>query len=67
MLEEDRTIVDAKDVASCSIICWRHPEKLPDAHSSHTQAVPVHRAVCDYIAGMTDSYFHRMYAEIFGG
>jgi dGTPase len=42
-----------------------HPEKMPDAHSSHVQNVPVHRAVCDYIAGMTDVYFHRMYAEIF--
>jgi dGTPase len=44
-----------------------HPEKLPDGHSSHARQVPVHRAVCDYIAGMTDSYFHRMYAEIFEG
>jgi dGTPase len=44
-----------------------NPEKLPDAHSSHVEAAPVHRAVCDYIAGMTDSYFHRMYGEIFGG
>jgi dGTP triphosphohydrolase len=25
----------------------------------------VHRAVCDYIAGMTDVFFHRTYDEIF--
>jgi dGTPase len=44
-----------------------HPEKLPDARSSHAQQASPHRAVCDYIAGMTDSYFYRMYGEIFGG
>ncbi len=42
------------------------PEKLPDPHSSHVQLMPAHRAVCDYIAGMTDVYFRRTYAEIFG-
>ena len=26
------------------------PEKLPEPHSSHVQSMPVHRAVCDYIA-----------------
>jgi dGTPase len=43
-----------------------HPEKLPDPHSSHVQLMPPYRAVCDYIAGMTDVFFHRTYAEIFG-
>jgi dGTPase len=43
-----------------------NPDKLPDPHSSHAQVMPAHRAVCDYIAGMTDVYFHRTYAEIFG-
>ena len=43
-----------------------HPDRLPEAQSSHAEEVPLYRAVCDYIAGMTDSYFHRMYGEIFG-
>jgi len=42
------------------------PERLPDPHSSHAQHMPPHRAVCDYIAGMTDGYFLRTYTEIFG-
>ena len=42
-----------------------HRDKLPDPHSSHVQLMPAHRAVCDYIAGMTDGFFHRTYAEIF--
>ena len=27
---------------------------------------PLHRSVCDYIAGMTDGFFHRTYAECLG-
>ncbi len=42
-----------------------HPDRLPDGQSSHVQPMPAHRAVCDYIAGMTDVFFRRTYAEIF--
>jgi dGTPase len=42
-----------------------HPEELPDPHSSHVQFMTVQRAVCDYIAGMTDVFFRRTYDEIF--
>ena len=41
-----------------------HPERLPD--SFRNDETPVHRAVCDYIAGMTDGYFGRVYAEMLG-
>jgi dGTP triphosphohydrolase len=27
---------------------------------------PLHRAVCDYIAGMTDGYFLRVYTALLG-
>ena len=27
---------------------------------------PIHRIVCDYIAGMTDGYFRRVYAQYLG-
>jgi dGTP triphosphohydrolase len=27
---------------------------------------PLHRVVCDYIAGMTDGFFRRTYAECLG-
>jgi dGTPase len=39
-----------------------HPEKVPAAEGK-----PLHRAVCDYIAGMTDRYFFRVYEQLFGG
>ena len=29
-------------------------------------AKPLHRAVCDFIAGMTDRYFFRVYGQLFG-
>ncbi len=37
-----------------------HPEKL-----RHDPLTPPYRAACDYIAGMTDVFFHRTYDEIF--
>jgi dGTPase len=65
VIEQDRT-ESTRQMGTLFDYLMMHPEKLPDAHSSHTEASPLHRTVCDYIAGMTDSYFHRMYAEIFG-
>ena len=43
-----------------------HPERLPEAPVSHPVERPLHREVCDYIAGMTDNYFRRTYAELLG-
>lgn len=40
----------------------QHPEKVPMA-----AAKPLHRAVCDFIAGMTDRYFFRVYDQLFEG
>jgi len=34
-----------------------HPRKLPAFYFAQSQKEPVHRIVCDYIAGMTDNYF----------
>ncbi len=39
-----------------------HPGKIPARDGPD----PVHRVVCDYIAGMTDGYFRRVYAEFLG-
>jgi dGTPase len=65
IIEQDRS-ESTRQMGTLFDYLMMHPEKLPDAHSSHAQASPLHRTVCDYIAGMTDSYFHRTYAEIFG-
>jgi dGTPase len=63
VLEQDRT-ESTRRMAQLFDYLLEHPEKLPDTHSSHSQLSPLHRVVCDYIAGMTDSYFHRMYASL---
>lgn len=40
-----------------------HPDRLPDSFRKSAAKVPLHRVVCDYIAGMTDGYFLRCYSE----
>ncbi len=42
-----------------------HPDRLPSPHSGLALEQPVHRVVCDYIAGMTDVFFYRTYTQIF--
>jgi dGTPase len=43
-----------------------HPEKLPKNYLEPLEHWPVHRVVCDYIAGMTDGFFLRTYQETLG-
>ena len=33
-----------------------HPEALPSTYRQKSKQEPLHRVVCDYIAGMTDPY-----------
>ena len=40
----------------------QHPQEIPGLDPDRK---PLHRAVCDYIAGMTDRYFLRIYNSIF--
>jgi dGTPase len=42
------------------------PGRLPEAYSSQARSDAPHRVVCDYIAGMTDSYFRRTYDQTVG-
>jgi dGTPase len=37
------------------------PERLPQPYAQQARDLPPHRVVCDYIAGMTDAFFHRTY------
>ena len=39
-----------------------HPDALPARN--HAAGEPLHRLVCDHIAGMTDGFFHRFYREL---
>jgi dGTPase len=41
-----------------------HPGSLPAAYLEQAADQAPHRVVCDYIAGMTDGFFHRTYQRI---
>lgn len=41
-----------------------HPDQLPASYAEAAMTEPLHRVVCDYIAGMTDTYFNRVYASL---
>jgi dGTPase len=42
------------------------PERLPEAYTERAKKGPPHRVICDYIAGMTDGYFNRVYRDATG-
>jgi dGTPase len=37
----------------------RYPDRLPASYLEESAGQPLHRQVCDYIAGMTDGFFER--------
>jgi len=39
-----------------------HPDRLPEAYRARAEEEPLHRVICDYIAGMTDNFFQRVYS-----
>lgn len=43
----------------------KHPEQLPEGSASVAETDGVERAVCDYIAGMTDRYAIQKFQEIY--
>jgi dGTPase len=43
-----------------------HPRSLPASYFAKAQEGPAHRVVCDYIAGMTDSYLLEQYRKYLG-
>jgi dGTPase len=43
-----------------------HPDSLPPSYREQAEHEPVHRIVCDYIAGMTDSFILRQHHELCG-
>lgn len=42
-----------------------HPDKLPDDYKSIAETDGLERAVCDYVAGMTDGYAMEVYGDLF--
>jgi dGTPase len=45
---------------------WKHPKEIGRQSRKRTSMVGLHRAVCDYIAGMTDRYAMQEHQRIFG-
>jgi dGTPase len=43
-----------------------HPRRLPPFYVAQSQEEPLHRVVCDYIAGMTDNYLLLQYRKHLG-
>jgi dGTPase len=44
----------------------RHPEKLPRAYQEKAASEALPRVICDYIAGMTDTYISEQFEKQFG-
>ena len=64
MVEERRR--SAAEIAELFDFYVKHPERLPEYYAETLANSPVHRVVCDYIAGMTDGFFARCYQQIAG-
>jgi dGTPase len=62
MVEERRR--SAAMIAELFDFYVAYPGKLPFNYAEPLEHWPVHRVVCDYIAGMTDSYFLRTFEEV---
>jgi dGTPase len=45
----------------------KHPRSLPASYHAKVQREPLERIVCDYIAGMTDTYLIRQYTKYVTG
>ncbi len=43
-----------------------HPDRLPESYREESGAQPLHRTVCDYIAGMTDGFLRRTHELTLG-
>ncbi len=41
-----------------------HGDRLPEPYREMLDMEPAHRVVCDYIAGMTDSFFRRTHEHM---
>ena len=42
------------------------PENLPSTNKKKAKQEPLARVVCDYIAGMTDTFIHEQYQKFCG-
>jgi dGTPase len=58
---------DAERIITELFNLWMtHPEKLPTSYQEKAESEPRARVVCDYIAGMTDTYIYEQYEKFCG-
>jgi dGTPase len=62
-IREERTVSMAM-IAALFELFLNHPERLPEPYQQAMLERPAHRVVCDYIAGMTDSFFRRTWLQM---
>jgi dGTPase len=60
-LVHDRAVAEEK-VGALFTFFLEHPRHISSGYRESLESQPVHRVVCDYIAGMTDAYFLRQYS-----
>jgi dGTPase len=57
---------DAERIITALFSLWmKEPEHLPSAYREKAHQEPLPRVVCDYIAGMTDSFIYEQYEKYF--
>jgi dGTPase len=54
-------------IAEMFAFFMRFPRELPASYQEKTRSEPLHRIVCDYVAGMTDSYIFEQHRRFCGG
>jgi dGTPase len=58
---------DAERIIGALFAFWmKEPEHLPSAYQEKAKQEPLPRVVCDYIAGMTDSFIYEQYEKYRG-
>ena len=62
-IREERTL-SMTMIAAMFELFLLHPEHMPEPYVQAAQEQPLHRVVCDYIAGMTDSFFRRTWQQM---
>jgi dGTPase len=50
-------------IAGLFELLLEHPDRMPAVYREESAGQPLHRQVCDYIAGMTDGFFLRTAAQ----
>jgi dGTPase len=51
-------------IAGLFELLLEHPDRMPAVYLAESAGQPLHRQVCDYIAGMTDGFFLRTAAQL---